>query len=329
MPRSPMIAPEISVVIPLFNEQENLVELHERLTAALDQQDHSAEIVLVDDGSNDLTPRLLQVLAANDRRVVAVHLSRNFGHQAAVTAGIDRARGDAVIVMDADLQDPPELIGRFLELWREGNDVVYAVRQRRKEGPAKRAAYALFYRLLEALSEHPIPRDAGDFCLMDRRVVEAMKSMPERVRFVRGLRAYVGFRQIGVAYDRPARAAGISKYTLSKLFRLALDGLVSFGGRPLRLVTYLGLISAAMAFGLTFWVVLDAVWSQTAPRGWASLIIVILFMGSVQLLSLGIVGEYLRLIFLEAKGRPSYIVKEPRLNPARRISVGIQVRKAS
>lgn len=312
MPRHGPIPPEISVVVPLLDEQENVDELHRRLTASLDRLGLAAEVVLVDDGSRDATPLLIEALAASDPRVVAIHLSRNFGHQAAVTAGLDRAKGRAVVVMDADLQDPPELIPDLLRLWREGNDVVYAVRRRRQEGLLKRLAYAAFYRLLGKLGDHDIPRDAGDFCLMDRRVVEAMKALPERVRFVRGLRAFVGFRQVGLAYDRPGRAAGASKYTLGKLVRLAVDGLVSFGGRPLRLVTYLGLATAAIALGLTAWAVADAISTRTAPRGWASLIIVVLFLGSIQLLSLGVIGEYLRLIFLEAKGRPSYIVREPR-----------------
>ena len=312
MPRLATRRPEISVVVPLLDEQESLDELHRRLTAVLDALDLPAEIVLVDDGSRDATPRLLEALAARDDRVVPIHLSRNFGHQAAVSAGLDHARGDTVVVMDADLQDPPELIPDFVRAWREGHDVVYAVRRSRRENVLKRAGYALFYRLLGGLADHAIPRDSGDFCLMDRRVVEAMKAMPERVRFVRGLRAFVGFRQVGLPYDRPGRAAGRTKYSLSKLVRLAVDGLVSSSGVPLRLVTYLGMASAGLALVLAFWVVADAVTTRTAPRGWASTIVVVLFMGSVQLLSLGILGEYLRLIFLETKGRPTYIAREPR-----------------
>lgn len=329
MPRHELRHPEISVVVPLYDEQENLAELHRRLTAVLDDLDLPAEIVLVDDGSRDATPRMIQTLAARDPRLVPVHLSRNFGHQAAVSAGIDRARGRAVVVMDADLQDPPEILPDLLRLWREGNDVVYAVRRKRKENLLKRFAYASFYRLLGAIGDHDIPRDAGDFCLMDRRVVEAMKAMPERVRFVRGLRSFVGFRQVGLEYDRPGRAAGETKYTLSKLVRLAVDGLVSFSGRPLRLVTYLGLVTALCALGLTVWVVTDALSNRSTPRGWASTVVVVLFMGSVQLLSLGIIGEYLRLIFLEAKGRPSYIVREPRDAAAAEAEPRGSVRKAS
>jgi len=241
-------------------------------------------------------------------------LSRNFGHQSAVSAGLDYARGRAVMIMDGDLQDPPEVIPEFIARWREGNDVVYAVRKHRKEGPVKRAGYFAFYRLLNAIGELNIPLDSGDFCLMDRRVVEALRSLPERKRFVRGLRTFVGFRQIGLAYERAAREAGQPKYTFGTLIGLAVDGLVSFSGYPLRLVTHLGLVSAALALTLAIWVFIDAYIQRSAPRGWASTIVVVLFMGSVQLISLGIIGEYIRLIFLESKGRPPYIVE--RYQPA-------------
>ena len=304
--------PEISVVVPLFDEQENVGELHRRLSTAIDDLGLDAEIVLVDDGSRDATPRLLDALAARNSRVVALHLTRNFGHQAAVTAGIDHARGRAVVVMDADLQDPPELLGDFVRLWRAGNEVVYAIRARRKENLIKRAAYSLFYRLLKAIGDVEIPRDSGDFCLMDRAVVDALKGLPERVRFVRGLRAFVGFRQVGLSYDRPGRERGETKYPLRKLAALAIDGLVSFSARPLRMVTTLGVVAAMIALGLTGWVVADSIAMKSAPKGWASTIVVVLFMGSVQLISLGVIGEYIRLIFLETKGRPTYIVREPR-----------------
>jgi len=313
--------PELSIVVPLLDEQENLAELHRRVSATLDDLGYEAEIVLVDDGSRDSTPRLLDALAARDPRVVAIHLTRNFGHQAAVTAGIDHARGRAVVVMDADLQDPPELIGDFVRLWRSGHDVVFAVRARRREHLLKRAAYSLFYRLLNAIGDVDIPRDSGDFCLMDRRVVDALKSLPERVRFVRGLRAFVGFRQIGLSYDRPGRERGETKYSLRKLTALAMDGLVSFSARPLRMVTTLGIAAATVALMLTCWVVADAIAMRSAPRGWASTIVVVLFMGSVQLVSLGVIGEYIRLIFLETKGRPTYLVRDRREIPVERAEV--------
>lgn len=308
-------APEISVVVPLFNEETNVGRLHERLAAALTGLGMAAEVVYVDDGSSDATRPILERLAQADPRVVVVRLSRNFGHQAAVTAGLDHARGDAVVVMDGDLQDPPELIADMLALWEQGHEVVYAVRRRRREHVLKRFAYASFYRLLGTVAELPIPADSGDFGLMDRKVVDALARMPERRRFVRGLRAYAGFRQIGLPYDRPARPAGRTKYKLADLIRLATDGLVGFGGEPLRLVTRLGVVVALAAAMMTAWVVADALGHRTAPRGWASLVVVVLFMGSIQLLSLGIMGEYVRRIFDEVKARPTYVVG--RFEPSR------------
>jgi dolichol-phosphate mannosyltransferase len=300
--------PEVSVVVPLFNEEENLPELYRRTTTALEALEISYELLLIDDGSKDNTAVLLDALAQKDGRVSAIHLSRNFGHQAAVSAGIDQSRGQAVILMDGDLQDPPEVLGQFLEQWRRGHDVVYSVRTKRKEGILKRTAYAVFYRMLRATSSLDIPLDSGDFCLMDRKVVDALKQLPERQRFVRGLRTFVGFRQIGLPHERDARFAGKPKYTFKALLHLAVDGMVGFSDFPLTLVTYFGIFSFLLALGLTGWVMLDALYQHTAPRGWASLLAVILYMGSVQLLSLGIIAEYIRRIFLETKQRPFYIV---------------------
>ena len=304
--------PELSIVIPVYNEEETVGELHQRLSTVLRSLGDSYEILFVNDGSTDATSRLIDEFAEQDPRVVAIHLSRNFGHQPAVTAGIDHAAGQAVFVMDGDLQDPPEVIPQFIQLWRMGNDVVYAIRQKRKEHLVKRAGYFLFYRLLRAISDIDIPLDSGDFCLMDRHVVDALKALPERGRFIRGLRTFVGFRQVGLAYERAARPRGKPKYTLSTLIRLAVDGLVNFSGYPLRLVTRLGLITLCATAILSVWVVVDALINHTGPRGWASLSLVMLFLGAVQLISLGIIGEYVRLIFLETKGRPSYIIDERR-----------------
>jgi glycosyltransferase involved in cell wall biosynthesis len=239
-------------------------------------------------------------------------LSRNFGHQAAVCAGLEHSRGRAVVVMDGDLQDPPELISEMIRLWRAGHDVVYAVRRSRREGVFKRLAYRAFYRLLSVISDLEIPLDSGDFCLMDRRIVDALNRLPEKARFIRGLRSFLGFRQVGLEYDRPAREAGRPKYTFRKLSGLAVDGLVSFSSYPLRMVTYIGIATAGVALMLTAWVLNDAIRHQTAPRGWASTLVVVLFMGAIQLLSLGIIGEYIRLIFLETKNRPTFIVSELR-----------------
>jgi dolichol-phosphate mannosyltransferase len=222
-----------------------------------------------------------------------------------------------VIVMDGDLQDPPEVLPQFLQRWEEGFDVVYAVRTKRKEGPVKRLGYFAFYRILNLISDLDIPLDSGDFCLMDRKVVDALKQLPERMRFVRGLRTFVGFRQTGIEYERSARASGRPKYSFKALISLAIDGVVSFSSYPLRLMTTLGIGTAGLAVLLTCWVFADAFVHHTAPRGWASVIVTVLFLGSMQLIGLGIIGEYLRLIFLETKGRPSYIISErrPPLNP--------------
>ncbi len=302
--------PRISFVIPLFNEQENLPELHRRLRAALDPLDIEPEIILVNDGSSDATPTMIHMLSQADPRVVGVMLSRNFGHQAAVSAGIAECTGDAVIVMDGDLQDPPEVLEQFIARWRDGAEVVYAVRTKRKEGLLKRTAYGAFYRLLRKLSDIDIPLDSGDFSLMDRKVVNALLALPERQRFVRGLRCFVGFRQEGLVYERAGREAGAPKYTFKALVRLAMDGLISFSSAPLNLITYLGLGSCVFALGLIAWVMGRAIIGQRPPEGWASTMVVVLFFGSVQLLSLGIIGEYLRRIFLEVKGRPTYIVRD-------------------
>jgi dolichol-phosphate mannosyltransferase len=301
--------PELSVVVPLYNEEENIPELYRRLSSALGKLGVDYQLVFVNDGSRDRTPTLLAELHAADRRVAVVHLSRNFGHQAAVSAGLAHAQGQAVVVMDGDLQDPPEVLGAFLDKWREGFDVVYAVRQNRKEGILKRAGYWLFYRLLRAISDLDIPLDSGDFCLMDHKVVEVLNHLPERMRFVRGLRTFVGFRQSGLCYDRAARNAGRPKYSFRALLQLAADGLFSFSSYPLRLATYCGCASIALSIALAIWALADALVSHTAPRGWASTLIVVLFMGAIQLLSLGVIGEYLRRIFIEAKQRPPFIVE--------------------
>jgi polyisoprenyl-phosphate glycosyltransferase len=302
--------PEISVVVPLYNEQENVPELHRRLGRTLAALAVPYEIVFVDDGSRDATSRLVDELHVADPSLTVVHLSRNFGHQAAVSAGLDCAAGRCVVLMDGDLQDPPEVIPEFVARWREGHDVVYAVRRRRKENPLKRLGYFAFYRILKSISDIDIPLDSGDFCLMDRRVADVMRGLPERARFLRGLRTFVGFRQIGLEYERPARDAGRPKYNLPALIRLAVDGLVSFSSYPLRLVTGMGVAASLIAVALLVWVLAEAVARvHYLPRGWASILVVVLLMGSVQLVSLGIIGEYIRLIFVESKRRPTYVIE--------------------
>jgi dolichol-phosphate mannosyltransferase len=309
LPVAPGASPELSVVVPLFNEQENIPELYRRLTAMLPTIVRAHEIVLVNDGSKDSTGSMIDRLQREDPHVTAIQLSRNFGHQAAISAGIDHARGRAVVVMDGDLQDPPEALSGMLALWGDGAEVVYAIRTKRKEHWLKTSCYWLFYRVLNLLSDLEIPLDSGDFCLMDRKVVDALKNLPEQVRFVRGLRTFVGFRQVGYQYERDARAAGSPKYTLRALLGLAINGLISFSSRPLRFATYLGFTSALIALLLTIWIFIDAYVTTTTPRGWASTVVIVMFMGSMQLITLGIMGEYIQRIFVETKGRPHYIIR--------------------
>ena len=312
--RQPLLGkpPLLSVVIPLFNEELNVGQLHRRLVDSLDPLGEPYEILFVNDGSRDDTPKRLERIQDESPQVSVIHLSRNFGHQAAVSAGLEYARGRAIVVMDGDLQDPPEVLPKFVDRWREGYDVVYAVRRHRKEGPIKRLCYFLFYRIMNAISDINIPLDSGDFCLMDRKVVKVLVGLPEQMRFVRGLRTFVGFKQTGLEYERAAREAGKPKYTLRSLILLAIDGLVSFSGYPLRLAAYVGVATAFASVLVTVWVLIDALANHTAPRGWASVMATILFVGSIQLIGLGVVGEYIRLIFLESKRRPMYIIGEYR-----------------
>ncbi len=313
------LVPEISIIVPLFNEQENIETLYGRLSTVLGKLGYPYELIFVNDGSRDATPCLLDALYQRDPHVVVLHLSRNFGHQPAITAGIERARGRGVMIMDGDLQDPPEVIPQFVARWQEGFDVVYAVRRKRKENILKRLSYLGFYRILRHIGDLDIPLDAGDFCLMDRKVVDALCQLPEQGRFVRGLRTYVGFRQVGLEYERAGREAGKPKYTLTALIKLAIDGLVSFSSYPLRLATTIGLVTTGVAVILLVWILRDALIHHTAPRGWASLFAGVLFMGSMQLICLGIIGEYIRLIFLETKKRPPFIVAEHRTRPLNEI----------
>lgn len=309
MPR-PAARPDLSVVVPVYNEEENVPELYRRLTASLRGLADGYELLFVNDGSRDSTPVVLERLRSTDPHVAPLHLSRNFGHQAAVCAGLDQARGRAVVIMDGDLQDPPEVIEDFLRKWREGAEVVYAIRTKRKENLFKRVGYYCFYRLLRGISDLDIPLDSGDFCLMDGKVVEVLRHLPERMRFVRGLRTFVGFRQVGVRYERQAREAGQPKYTFRALVRLALDGLISFSSYPLNLVSYLAMFSAALTIMLVGWTIYRSITQPETPRGWASTMVVVLFTSTIQLLCLGIIGEYVRRIFLECKGRPTYIVRD-------------------
>jgi dolichol-phosphate mannosyltransferase len=307
--RSTQTRPEISVVLPVFNEEQNLPVLYERLKAVLDGEGLTYEIVFVDDGSSDGSTAMLWKLAEMDPHVRVVELARNFGHQVAISAGLDFARGDAVIVMDADLQDPPEVLPQFIAEWRAGNDVVYAIRERRKESWPKRMAYTAFYRMLRKVSNVEIPLDAGDFCIMDRRVVNLLQSMPERNRFVRGIRSWVGLHQTGLSYERQARYAGRPKYTFGRLMLLALDGFISFSHTPLRVASLLGLSISLLSFLLAGFYFVKKLTTGLSPPGFATLVVSIFFLAGIQLITIGVMGEYVGRIFDEVKQRPLYIVR--------------------
>jgi polyisoprenyl-phosphate glycosyltransferase len=308
----------ISIVIPIYNEEENLQNLYTRLTNAAPSWKEDYEIVLIDDGSRDSSLTMMRVMAEKDTHVRIVKLSRNFGHQPAISAGIQEAKGDAIIIMDGDLQDPPEELYRFLDKWREGYEVVYAVRTKRKEGFFKKLAYSSFYRLMAAISDIEIPLDSGDFCVMDRKVINVLvHDMPEQIRFIRGMRAYAGFKQIGVTYERAERAAGEVKFTFKKLVQLALDGLFGFSSFPLRLSTYLGITIAipSLIIGVFFLVHRlfgFKVFGHTPEEtpGLASLAVGMFFLGGVMLTMLGIIGEYISRIYIEVKKRPFFVIDE-------------------
>jgi len=301
--------PGLSVVIPVFNEEGNIPEMHSRLTAVLGGLGLSYEIVFVDDGSGDRSVELLNALAGKDARVAVVELSRNFGHQVAISAGLDFAAGQGVVIMDADLQDPPEVLPALAAKWREGYDVVYAIRHGRKESWLKRTAYALFYRLLCRVANVNIPLDAGDFCIMDRKVADILRSMPERNRFVRGIRSWVGLRQIGLPYERQARHAGRPKYTLGRLMVLALDGMISFSHMPLRVASLTGFGISLLALLLAAYYFVKKLLVGLEPRGFATTIVAILFMAGIQIMAVGVVGEYIGRIFDEVKRRPLYVAR--------------------
>lgn len=297
---------KLSVVVPLCDEREVFPELLRRLKAL----GPDCELIFVDDGSADGTRELIAKACAEDGRCRGILLSRNFGHQIAVTAGMQAASGDAIAIIDGDLQDPPELIHEFLKRLDEGHDIVYAVRESRKEGLPLRAAYALFYRLLRHLSAVPIPLDSGDFCVMNRRAAALINSLPERHRFLRGLRAWIGLRQSAQPYSRQARAGGRPKYTLSKLLGLAFEGIFTFSERPLQWSMQIGFLVALSSFAWASYVIYWRLFSGRgdALPGWATLAVAVLFLGGVQLISIGILGEYIGRIHNEVKGRPLYVV---------------------
>ncbi|MBP1464756.1 glycosyltransferase family 2 protein [Candidatus Chloroploca sp. M-50] len=308
-PRRPPTV-ELSLVIPAFNEAQNLPTLYQRIIAALDPLGLSYEIIFVNDGSRDQTLALLQEMARQDERVLVVDLARNFGHQVAISAGMDYSHGQAVAIMDADLQDPPEILPAFIAKWREGYEVVYAIREQRKECMLKQLAYLSFYRILKRIAQIDIPLDAGDFCVMDRRVVDILNGMPERNRFVRGIRSWVGFRQTGLAYERHARYAGKPKYTISKLIYLALDGLVSFSYIPLRMISIAGLIVSLLSILIAIGYAIQRLTIGLSPPGFATLVVAVFFFAGIQLITIGVIGEYVGRIFEEVKHRPLYVVRQ-------------------
>jgi glycosyltransferase involved in cell wall biosynthesis len=304
----------LSVVAPVYNEEELIDAFVERASAAV--ADYDYELILVNDGSADSTPQRLDRIAELDPRVRVVHLSRNFGHQAALTAGLEHAIGDVVAMIDADLQDPPELIRDMVAQWRDGADVVYAVRREREgETAFKLATASLFYKLFRKLAQVDLEPNSGDFRLLDRKALDALLSMTERSRFLRGMTVWVGFTQTAVSYERDARTAGETKYTLRKMLRFSLDAIASFSHLPLQLATYIGLISATIAF-ILIPVVVALHFAGSYLPGFGSLTIAILLLGGIQLIALGVIGEYVGRIYDEVKHRPLYIVREERNRPA-------------
>jgi dolichol-phosphate mannosyltransferase len=306
------MTPTYSLIIPIYNEEATIAELYRRVSALMDRLDAPAELILINDGSRDRSLSLMRELHQKDPRVCYLSLARNFGHQIAVTAGLNFVRGRVVVILDADLQDPPELIPDMLELWRQGYQVIYAQRtQRKKEGWFKRLTAYVFYRLLKRLADVDIPTDTGDFCLMDRQVVDVLNSMPERNRYIRGLRSWVGFKQTSIKFERDPRFAGDVKYTFRKSFALAINGLVSFSKVPLQISIYFGLFAAFVALIMAMLVLYWRIFVPNSPLTGITLIIVaIFFLGAVQLVSIGILGEYIGRIYEEVKNRPLYTLGE-------------------
>ncbi len=311
---SPIHQPDtlLSLIIPCYNEEDAIAETVTRLKQFCSELTAlQTELIFIDDGSQDQTLSLLRDFAAHDPRIKVICFARNFGHQIAVTAGIDAAKGDAIVLIDADLQDPPEVIHQMLEKWQAGYDVVYGTRtERHGESIFKRSSARSFYRLLNKLSNVPIPLDTGDFRLMSRRVVDTLRVMPEQDRFVRGMVSWVGFKQIGIPYTRAERLAGKSKYPLRKMLRFATDGILSFSTKPLQISIALGMLAACIALAGIIYAIGMRIFTDIWVEGWTALMIAILFLGGVQLICVGILGEYIGRIYNEVKHRPLYIVEE-------------------
>lgn len=300
-----------SIILPVYNEQENLESLYKRVEKVFKGLNEDYEIIFINDGSLDRTNDILVGLNKKNNKVKIINFSRNFGHQIAVSAGLNFSSGDQVAILDADLQDPPEILPKFFKKLNEGYDVVYAIRKKRKENIIKRSAYSLFYKILHLMASVDIPLDSGDFCVLSQRMVKTINSFPERNRFVRGLRSWAGFKQIGLEYERSKRLAGTSKYGLRKLFKLAFDGIFSFSFVPLQIMFVLGSISLFLSILGIFWATYMKFFTTAYNQvpGFATTTILIMFVGGLQLFSIGIMGEYLRRVYDEVKQRPQYIIE--------------------
>lgn len=303
--------PEISVIIPVYNEEGNLEKLHSRLTEVMQGLGKSYELFFVNDGSRDKSMEMIRALADRDKVVKFICFSRNFGHQIAVTAGLEACAGQKAVIIDADLQDPPELIGEMYTKMAEGFEVVYARRRKRKgEGILKRLTAKVFYRIMRAITNIDIPLDTGDFRIIDRKIINVLKQMPEQQKFLRGQISWAGFRQTFVEYDRDERSAGKTGYTYRKMFRFALDGITSFSDFPLRLATVTGFVVSGIAFLLIIYALISYFFLENYQRGWASQMISILFIGGIQLIGIGVIGEYISRLSANVRNRPLYIVAD-------------------
>ncbi len=306
----PVFTPQVSFVIPVYNEESNLPMLVDRIVKIMDNSSIHLEAVLVDDGSRDNSRQILQQLAISDPRFHIILLSRNHGHQLALTAGLSVARGsEGVFVLDGDLQDPPELLDTFYSKFKEGFDVVYAIREKRKEVFYKRFAYYIFYRILKKIANIEIPLDSGDFSFISRRVVDVLNKMPEESRFIRGMRTWIGFKQIGIAYDRQERASGDSKYSFGKLVQLALNGIYNFSEFPVKFVMILGGLAISSSVLYLISVIIKKMFFDQVIEGFTALLFVVILFGGIQLLAIGILGEYILRIFFQSKSRPNFIIE--------------------
>jgi dolichol-phosphate mannosyltransferase len=300
---------DISIIVPLYNEQQVFNQLIKRLLDVINVTNFSCEVILINDGSIDDTPILIEEICKNDNRFVGVLLSKNHGHQIAITAGLSNARGEkGVMIIDGDLQDPPELINEFYKLLIEGNDVIYAVRKNRKESFLKKLAYKIYYKLQKKISNFNIPIDSGDFSMLSRRVVDNMNIMPEQSRYLRGMRAWVGFKQIGYEYDRDERFAGETKYSWSKLFKLAFNGIFNFSDFPIRFITRLGFFTVFFSLLYFIYNVYRRIYYNDVPQGFTAIILAIILFSGVQLISLGVIGEYVLRIYNQVRNRPLFII---------------------